>query len=388
MKLTVNRSAFCEAFKTVLTAAKNGAAVKVPGAYMTADENRKIAELTGTDIITSVIKRIRNVDIKGGGEVILPPVALEILRRTKAGSVSLETDGNGVLHISFGFSRYDLPTKPVNEFPKSAVAFPTVYASVTGLPSLLKHAAFAAEKSGEDRQLQCVKIRLTPGISTAEAMNRKRMVSATGRNISDGEADMLLHISAVNILSQLLTDNKTVYAGTADQRAVFVCGDTVFSTVMMNKTGPDMSSFVKRLVPEYCAVAGAKELLNAIQTAAVCQLPGDDKCVNICFTPMGIRLSCAAYKRSSSAFVATLCDNPTPDAGFNYDPRIIEDFLSLTTGNVSVKLDKKGFMLLESADGVYLVTPRNAVSIVKPKPKPEKTEKAEKKTAKKTKKAA
>ena len=91
MKLTVNRSAFCEAFKTVLTAAKNGAAVKVPGAYMTADENRKIAELTGTDIITSVIKRIRNVDIKGGGEVILPPVALEILRRTKAGSVSLET---------------------------------------------------------------------------------------------------------------------------------------------------------------------------------------------------------------------------------------------------------------------------------------------------------
>ena len=45
-------------------------------------------------------------------------------------------------------------------------------------------------------------------------------------------------------------------------------------------------------------------------------------------------------------------------------------------------------MLLESTDGVYLVTPRNAVSIVKPKAKPEKTEKAEKKTAKKTKKAA
>ena len=45
-------------------------------------------------------------------------------------------------------------------------------------------------------------------------------------------------------------------------------------------------------------------------------------------------------------------------------------------------------MLLESADGVYLVTPRNAVNIVKPKAKPEKTEKAEKKTAKKTKKAA
>ena len=345
-------------------------------------------ELIGTDVITSVVKRIRDADISVGGEIILPPIVLEILRKTKEESVTIETDENGALGLSFGSARYLLVTKPANEFPKSELVFPTAYVSVSGLLPLLKHAAFAAETKGDKRELQGVTLRLTPGISTAEAMNQKRMASAVNRNAADGETEMKLHISAVNILFSLLSADKTVYAGTADQRAVFVCGDTVFSTVMMNKTGPDMSSFVKRLVPEYCAVAGAKELLSAIQTAAVCQLPGDDKCVNICFTPMGIRLSCAAYKRSSSAFVATLCDSPTPDAGFNYDPRIIEDFLSLTTGNVSVKLDKKGFMLLESADGVYLVTPRNAVSIVKPKAKPEKTEKAEKKTAKKTKKAA
>ena len=372
MKLTVNRLAFCEAFKTVLTAAKNGAAVKVPGAYMTADKNRKIAELTGTDIITTVIKRIRDVDVAEGGEVILPPVALEILRRTKAESVSLETDGNGVLHIAFGSSRYDLPTKPVNEFPKSAVAFPTVYASVTGLPSLLKHAAFAAEKSGEDRQLQCVKIKLTPGISTAEAMNRKRMVSSAGRNISDGEADMLLHISAVNILLQLLTDNKTVYAGIADKKAVFVCGDTVFSTVMMNCTGPGIEELLKRIAPEYGTDIGAKELLRAVETATVCQLAGDDRCINICLTPMGIKLTCKAYKRTGSAFVPAICDTPMPEQGFNYDPQIITDFLRVTAGNVSVKTDKRGFMLLESTDGIYIVTPRNPVKLVKPKEKAEK----------------
>ena len=60
----------------------------------------------------------------------------------------------------------------------------------------------------------------------------------------------------------------------------------------------------------------------------------------------------------------------------------------MTAGNVSVKIDKRGFMLLEGTDGIYIVTPRNAVNIVKPKAKPEKTEKAEKKTAKKTKKVA
>lgn len=381
MKFTVNRSAFCEALKTVTAAAKSSSVTRVSGVYLYADASKRILELIGTDAITSVVKRIRDADISAGGEIIQPPIVLEILKRTKEESIGLETNKNGALSLMFGSSRYLLVTKPVNEFPKSELVFPTAYVSVSGLLPLLKHAAFAAETKGDKRELQGVTLRLTPGISTAEAMNQKRMASAVNRNAADGETEMKLHISAVNILFSLLSADKTVYAGTADQRAVLVCGDTVFSTVMMNKAGPDMSSFVKRLVPEYRAEAGAKELLNAIQTAAVCQLPGDDRCVNICFTPMGIRLSCEAYKRSSSAFVAALCDNPTPDAGFNYEPQIIEDFLRLTVGNVSVKLDKRGFMLLESADGVYLVTPRNPVSIVKPKAKPEKAEKKTQKAA-------
>lgn len=388
MKFTVNRSAFCEALKTVMNVGKSSLLTRISGIYLYADASKRILELIGTDVITSVVKRIRDADISVGGEIVLPPIVLEILKRTKEESIGLETNENGALGLSFGSARYLLVTKPANEFPKSELVFPIAYVSVSGLLPLLKHAAFAAEKSGEDRQLQCVKIRLTPGISTAEAMNRKRMVSATGRNISDGEADMLLHISAVNILSQLLTDNKTVYAGIADKRAVFVCEDTVFSTVMMNCRGPGIEELLKRIIPEYCADIGAKELLKAVETATVCQLAGDDRCINICLTPMGIKLTCAAYGRTGSAFVPTLCDSPTPEPGFNYDPQIITDFLRVTAGNVSVKIDKRGFMLLEGTDGIYIVTPRNAVNIVKPKAKPEKTEKAEKKTAKKTKKVA
>ena len=92
MKFTVNRPAFCEALKTVMNVGKSSLLTRISGIYLYADASKRLLELIGTDVITSVIKRIRNVDIKGGGEVILPPVALEILRRTKAGSVSLETD--------------------------------------------------------------------------------------------------------------------------------------------------------------------------------------------------------------------------------------------------------------------------------------------------------
>lgn len=274
-----------------------------------------------------------------------------------------------------------MPTKPVEEFPKADMYFPTAYVSVTGFLPFMNHASFAAETKGEDRQLQGVKIRLTTGASTAEAMNQKRMALSVGFGVADGEIEILLHISAVNILSSLLSENKTVYAGVAEKKVVFICGDTVFSTVMMNNAGPDMNDFIKKLMPEYSVTAGAKELLRAIETASVCLLPGDDRCINICFTPMGIRFLCAAYGRIGSAFVPALCDNPTPEQGFNYEPQIITDFLKVYDGSITVSVDKRGFMLLESGGGKYLVTPRSPVKIVKPKVKTENTEKKIKRKA-------
>ena len=83
MKFTVNRSAFCEALKTVTAAAKSGSVTGVSGIYLYADASKRILELIGTDVITSVVKRIRDVDISAGGEIILPPIVLEILRKTK-----------------------------------------------------------------------------------------------------------------------------------------------------------------------------------------------------------------------------------------------------------------------------------------------------------------
>ena len=187
MKFTVNRSAFCEALKTVTNVGKSSLLTRISGIYLYADASKRILELIGTDVITSVVKRIRDADISVGGEIILPPIVLEILRKTKEESVTIEMDENGALGLSFGSARYLLVTKPVNEFPKSELVFPTAYVSVSGLLPLLKHAAFAAETKGDKRELQGVTLRLTPGISTAEAMNQKRMASAVNRNAADGE---------------------------------------------------------------------------------------------------------------------------------------------------------------------------------------------------------
>lgn len=73
MKFTVNRSAFCEALKPWRRLPKSGSVTGVSGIYLYADASKRILELIGTDVITSVVKRIRDADISVGGEIILPP---------------------------------------------------------------------------------------------------------------------------------------------------------------------------------------------------------------------------------------------------------------------------------------------------------------------------
>lgn len=89
MKFTVNRPAFCEALKTVMNVGKSSLLTRISGIYLYADASKRLLELIGTDVITSVIKRIRDADISMSGEIILPPVVLEILRKTKEESVTI-----------------------------------------------------------------------------------------------------------------------------------------------------------------------------------------------------------------------------------------------------------------------------------------------------------
>lgn len=99
MILTVNRAAFCDAFKTAMSASKATELKKINGVYLAADAERKTVELTGTDIITTVIKRMKDVQVNIGGEVIVPAVVFEILRHSKEESVTLETDENNALSL-------------------------------------------------------------------------------------------------------------------------------------------------------------------------------------------------------------------------------------------------------------------------------------------------
>ncbi len=366
MKFTVSTKEMHAALKTALRAVGRSSLQAANCLLISADAGKGTVEVTGTDIRTTVIRRIKGVSVSESGSVIAPAVTADILRLSKSETVTAETDENGLLTLTFGNSRYELPTVTAESFPKCTISFPQSYITVRGLGGLLRKSAFAAERQGEMQSVQCVRIKLDAEKSRCEATDTKRMAMAVSSTAADGSLELLLHISAVNII-EALAGSGTVYVGTSPPLAVFIAENTVFATLMMNSGAPEMQKLLDRFHTEYFTETGAKELMQAVNTASGCLMPEDDLCVNIRLAPAAVIIKAAAYKRHSEAAVPALCTAETPDEGFNYNPRHITDFLKLCSDSVKLSMDRNGFMLLECGDGKYMVTPRKKAVIKEPK---------------------
>lgn len=382
MKFTVKRTEIYGAMKTASRAVTKSSLQAANGLLISADAERGIVEITGTDIRTTLIKRVKNAAVTESGEIVAPAVTAEILRLAGADEITFETDENGVLTLLFGDSKYELTTIPAKEFPKSKITYPTNYVSVNGFGTLLRRCAFAAETRGEMQNIQCVRIKLDSGESRCEATDTKRMAMSVGLGAADGSMELLLHISAVNKIAPL-ADSGTVYVGISPPFAVFVGNNTVFATIMMQQGAPGMQAFLERFNYDYCTETTVKALQSTVDTASGCLLAGDDSCVNITLTPAAVIIRGEAYRRRSEAALPSLCSSPSPETGFNYDPRHITDFLRQSSGSLRIAVDRRGFMLLESAGNKYLVTPRREAEIREPKSEKPKTEKQVTKAKKK-----
>ena len=354
----------------------------IKGLLFSANAEKGIVEVTGTDIRTRITKRVPITGNPQSGDFVIGAVIKDILNLMNGETVTFDDSFTGMINISCNHTVYELPYMQAKEFPASSMTFPDTFVTVNDLNKLIKKSSFATEKNVTSPTVkQNLHIMLRPGESFSEATDGNRLIYAKSEGVCDGELSLFLHNSAINVLSSLLSGNQTMYAGVSNQYAVFFNSDTIVSTMMMNGSLPDMNTFISQITPDYKAYADTSVLKNALETALCCQLSGDDSCVNIVFCENTIVIKAQAYKRNSVISVNAVCNTPTDDAGFNYNPRYILDFLNLCSGDISLTANTKGFLLIEDKSCRYLVSPRGPVSIHIPQ---EKAKSDTKETAKKT----
>lgn len=390
MKFTANRLTLYTAAKTASKVVSKSTIVpEISGILFEASTDTGELRLTGTDIRTHIQKRLIEEHIEQTGSAVVPIVVVEILNLLAGEQVSFELWGN-MLQINSGNAHYMIQTLDPKGFPSITIPFPEDTIRIKGLNSLIRHTVFAAavpnDSSYGNPLMQCVKIAFSGGSTKASATDGTRMALAESPHCADGELEMIIHQTALNILCSIVKPDEELYTGIANNCAVLFNADMIYSTMLLNGNFMDIQQVIDHVEPVSHATVDAKQFYAALDAAVTCLQKDDDQCVNLIVDNGEVKISAAAYGSECHTKAEAKNAIASNENGFNYRPKILTDYLRFASGPLKLSFDKRGFLLMDANKNKYVASPRRPVTIRVPevkKPKEEKAAKPKKTTRKK-----
>ena len=379
MKFTINRLLMYEAARTVMKiVSKNMQIPEISGILVEANEDSGVVTLTGTDIRTHIQRRLHSEHIEEGGSAILTPMLSEMLHLLSEETADFESDGR-MMSLRSGTARYTVPYLEAKAFPKLKIPFPEDTIQIKGINSLIKRTVFAANGNITDyakASFSYVKLNFDGGVTRAEATDGSCIAVAYSPHCADGHLEIILHEKALCILSSIVKADEELYAGIVGKYAVFMKENMFFSTLLFTGQYIEASKLIDKIEPAYGATVDARRLFEEIDNIITVFDTGDDKCIDLRIEDGKLHLDTKTAVSSSTVAIDAIDSVPTPQEGFHYYPRLLTDCLRNMNGPVMIRIDARGFILMEANGCRYFVCPRGPIRIRKDKSEEKKKTKA------------
>lgn len=360
MKFTADRKTLLKASRAALKVVSESAAIEVlKGLLLTADLDRGLISLTGTDIRNTIQTRLTDGHIEDSGSVIIPAALVtDIFAHLSGDMVSCEVT-RGTLHITCGASAFEIPTMPADKYPKINMPVPSSVISVAGLRPIAQRGVIATSTQKSKTSYQAVKLSFTADTSTAYSFDGFRMVNAVSPTCANGTLDVVIHRQSLLLLNSMISEDEVLYVGVKDRYAVFFNENLIFSTLMVDGIFREIDDIVSQLPVIAHALVDSSELYQAVDMAVGCLQEGDDKCVNLCVLDHEVTVSSKAISSAASLNIQAADTEATPAEGFYYSPKLLLDYLRLASGPLSMSFrGDTGFLVMTANHCKYAIQAR------------------------------
>ena len=385
MRISANRKNLLQAVRTALKAVGNEEVMEeLGGLLIEAEKSTGIISITGSSIHTQIQCRLRNEHVLEGGSVVMSPVVADMLKLLGRETVEIGSVYNR-MEIKSGTAKYNIATLEAEKYPKMQIPFPEDFITVKGINSIIKRTAFATDSRNKDaskRSLEFVKLSFKEGSTIAEATNGSIAAISQTPHASDGNLDIVLHESALNILANTVSPNDELYVGVTGSFAVFMKEDLFFASQIFDGNFIEGSKLMSYVKPKYKATVDAAALYDLTANVTSILSGADDQCVNMIIGTDSLAMQTKNAISESKSEIKATGTVPTGDEGYHFNPKWLLNCLKQSSGPMNVLLDEKGYLLLQANQSMYCVCPRRPVHIRIPEKKEKKSKesKAEKKT--------
>ncbi len=372
MKLTSPRSGLLTACQLVSAAVPTRTTKEILSSIKAVAQDDALT-LIAFDTEVGIRYELRGNVVSQAGSAILPINQLwQILKESSDDEISLDATPEGT-RVKAGTSRFELPTRPVDEFP-DLPAFDDAgrYHEITAgvLRSMIKRTAFAADKkdSGGRFALKGVLWEAEGKVARLVATDTKRLAVCEGPANVYGPADSaktshLVPPKAIALLERNLTDDgELVRIGLRPNDALFQTERAMIYTTLVQGRYPPYRDIIgqtsKGSTVNIPLPVG--EFLARIRQAAIVT-DDESKRVDMTFSAGKVAMQARGADTGSSEVELPLPDYDGPEVQIAFDPSYLVEFLRALEGEPTVMLEMSGGdkpALFRCGDGyVYLVMP-------------------------------
>ncbi len=372
MKLTCQRDGLLTACQLVSAAVPTRTTKEILSSIKAVAQDDALT-LIAFDTEVGIRYELRGNTVHRAGSAILPINQLsQILKESSDDEITLDSTPDGT-KVKAGTSRFELPTRPVDEFPDIPVfddggRYHEITAGI--LRAMIRRTAFAADKkdSGGRFALKGVLWEAEGRVARLVATDTKRLALCEGPATVYGPAETaktshLVPPKAISLLERnLLDDGELVRVGLRTNDALFQTDRSMIYTTLVQGRYPPYRDIIGQTrkgstVQIPLPVDG---FLARVRQAAIVT-DDESKRVDMTFGGGKVAMESRGADTGSSEVELPLPDYDGPDVSIAFDPSYLVEFLRALDGEPTVILEMSGGdkpALFRCGDGyVYLVMP-------------------------------
>ena len=329
--------------------------------------------LIAFDMEVGIRYEMRGIGVKRAGAAILPINQLtQILRETTDDEISLDTTDEGTV-AKVGTSRFELPTRPVDEFPDIPEfdddgRYHEIAAGI--LRTMIHRTAFAADKkdSASRFALKGVLWEAEGKSARLVATDTKRLALCEGVATVHGPADKVkitpvVPLKAISLLERnLIDDGELVRVGLRTNDAQFQTDRAmIYTTLVQGRYAPYRDIISKTRKDSTVKIPLPVDAFFSRVRQAKIMTDEESKRVDMTFAAGKVTMQARGANTGSSEVELALPDYDGPEVSIAFDPEYLVEFLRALEGETTVTLEMSGGdkpALFKCGDNyLYLVMP-------------------------------
>jgi DNA polymerase-3 subunit beta len=353
MKLTCKRDGLLTACQLVAAAVPARTTKEVLSSIKAVARDDALT-LIAFDTEVGIRYELRGVTVQRAGSAIVPITPLtQILKESNDEEVAIDSGSEGS-RVKAGTSRFELPTRPVDEFPDIPAfedngRYHEVAAGV--LRALVRRTAFAADRkdSGGRFALKGVLWEAEGRVARLVATDTKRLAVCEGpANVyGPGETGQTSHLvppKAIALLERnLLDDGGLVRVALRANDARFQTDRAMIYTTLVQGRFPPYRNIVEqaRKSATVRIPLPVEGFLTAVRQAAIVT-DEESKRVDLKFQAGRVTLEARGAETGSSEVELALPDYDGPAVSIAFDPAYLIEYLRALEGEPAVTLELAG----------------------------------------------